>query len=193
MNLNVNEWEEFQVGKLFNCTLSAGDLKIDDCEKGDIPLISSGQTNNGLVGYIDSKGDGKAKIFSKGKITVDLFCNAFYQDKDFYSVSHGRINILEPLFDWDAANLLFISTIINKEQFKYSYGRAVYSSEISRMVIKLPICKDKDGQPIIDTICKYSEKGYIPDFKWMTNYIKTLKYQPLTTSNEGVKITFSWC
>ena len=51
MNLNVNEWEEFQVGKLFNCSLSAGDLKIDDCEKGDIPLISSGQTNNGLVGY----------------------------------------------------------------------------------------------------------------------------------------------
>ena len=97
------------------------------------------------------------------------------------------------MFDWDAANLLFISTIINKEQFKYSYGRAVYSSEISRMVIKLPICKDKDGQPIIDTICKYSEKGYIPDFKWMTNYIKTLRYQPLTTSNEGVKITFSWC
>lgn len=183
MNLNVNEWKEFQVGKLFNCTLSAGDLKINDCKQGTIPLISSGQTNNGLVGYIDSKGDGEAQIYSGGKLTVDMFCNAFYQDKDFYAVSHGRVNILEPLFDWNSANLLFISTIINKEKFKYSYGRAVYNGEISRMVLKLPICKNEDGEPIIDSSHKYSEEGYIPDFKWMENYIKTLKYKPLTTAN----------
>lgn len=183
MNLNVNEWKEFQVGKLFNCTLSAGDLKINDCKQGTIPLISSGQTNNGLVGYIDSKGDGEAQIYSGGKLTVDMFCNAFYQDKDFYAVSHGRVNILEPLFDWNSANLLFISTIINKEKFKYSYGRAVYNGEISRMVLKLPVYKNKDGEPVIDNSHKYSEEGYLPDFKWMENYIKTLKYKPLTTAN----------
>lgn len=192
MHLNVNEWKEFQVNKLFKCTLSAGDLKIKDCEQGTIPLISSGQTNNGLVGYIDSKGDGKAQIYSGGKLTVDMFCNAFYQDKDFYAVSHGRVNILEPLFDWSSANLLFLSTIINKEKFKYSYGRAVYNSEISRMIVKLPVCKNEDGEPIIDSSHKYSEEGYIPDFKWMEDYIRTLKHKPLTTSNIGVKITYTW-
>lgn len=183
MKLNVNEWKEFQVGRLFNCTLSTGDLKIDDCEPGNIPLISSGETNNGLVGYIDEKGDGKAKIFLRGKITVDMFCNAFYQDRDFYSVSHGRVNILDPIFDWNDANLLFIATIINKEQFKYSYGRAVYNAEISRMIIKLPVCVDQTGAPIIDKTCQYSDEGYIPDWQYMEDFIKTLHYKPITTKN----------
>lgn len=193
MKLNVNEWKEFQIGRLFNCTLSTGDLKIDDCDPGSIPLISSGETNNGLVGYIDEKGDGKAKIFLRGKITVDMFCNAFYQDKDFYSVSHGRVNILDPLFDWNNANLLFITTIINKEQFKYSYGRAVYNAEISRMIIKLPVCVDQTGEPLIDQTYQYSDQGYIPDFQWMEAYIKSLNHQPITTQNTGgVTIHYNW-
>ena len=59
------------------------------------------------------------------------------------------------------------------------------------MILRLPICRDEDGQPVIDNTYKYSEKGYIPDFKWIENYIKTLNYQPLTTSNGGAKLKFS--
>lgn len=91
MNLNTHLWKEFTIGDYFDVYLSSGDLKIDDCEPGNIPLISSGSTNNGIVGYIDEKGDGKAQIFKANCITVDMFCNAFYQNGDFYAVSHGRV------------------------------------------------------------------------------------------------------
>ena len=167
MKLNTNEWKEFNIGELFEVSLSSGDLKIDDCDVGDIPLISSGRTDNGIVGYIEN-GDAKAQLFSQNKITVDMFCNAFYQYQDFYSVSHGRVNILTPKFKMNPFIALFIVTLINKESFKYSYGRAVYSSEISRMVIKLPV--DVKGNP---------------NWQFMEDYMKSLNHKPITTKNRG--------
>lgn len=158
-SLNIVSWQEFKVGDYFDVYLSSGDLKIDECEPGKIPLVSSGTTNNGIVGYIDEKGDGKAQIFKANSITVDMFCNAFYQNNDYYAVSHGRVNILYPKFKCNPLIGCFICSIINNERFKYSYGRAVYSAEISRMVIKLP------------TIL-----GNVPDWDYMENYIKSLPY-----------------
>ena len=168
MKLDTKTWKEFVVGDYFDVYLSAGDLKIDECEKGEVPLISSGSANNGIVGYIDKNGDGKAQIFKRNSITVDMFCNAFYQNQDFYAVSHGRVNILIPKFDCNLQIGLFICSIIQKEQFKYSYGRAVYSSEISRMVIKLPA----------------TEVGE-PDWEFMKKYIKSINHKPITTKNSG--------
>ena len=177
MNLNTHLWKEFTIGDYFDVYLSSGDLKIDDCEPGNIPLISSGSTNNGIVGYIDEKGDGKAQIFKANCITVDMFCNAFYQNGDFYAVSHGRVNILCPKFKCNLQIGLFICSIIKKEQFKYSYGRAVYSSEIARMIIKLPSTPDNE-----------------PDWNYMEQYIKSLNHRPIATANRGgVRITYTWC
>lgn len=157
--LNIDSWREFKVGDYFDVYLSSGDLKIDECELGNIPLVSSGTTNNGIVGYIDEKGDGKAQIFKANSITVDMFCNAFYQNNDYYAVSHGRVNILYPKFKCNPFIGCFICSIINNERFKYSYGRAVYSDEISRMVIKLPTTLDN-----------------VPDWGFMENYIRSLPY-----------------
>lgn len=168
MNLNTHLWKEFTIGDYFDVYLSSGDLKIDDCEPGNIPLISSGSTNNGIVGYIDEKGDGKAQIFKANCITVDMFCNTFYQNGDFYAVSHGRVNILCPKFKCNLQIGLFICSIIKKEQFKYSYGRAVYSSEIARMIIKLPSTPDNE-----------------PDWNYMEQYIKSLNHKPIATANRG--------
>lgn len=174
--LKVDEWEEFRVDDLFSVQLSKGDIKLDDMLIGDVPLVSSGETNNGVVGYIDSAGDGKAEIFSKNKITVDMFGNVYYQEDDFYAVSHGRVNILEPVFDMTKYIGLFIASIINKEKFKYSYGRAVYSNVLCNVIIKLPIQHNADGTPYIDPDCTYSEEGYVPDWKFMEDYIKSLPY-----------------
>ena len=157
--LNPSGWKKFKIRDLFNVELSKGDIKLDEVDKGIIPLVSSGETNNGIVGYIDKGGDGKAEIFPQNRITLDMFGNAFYQNRPFYAVSHGRVNILSPKFDLTQNIGLFISAIINQEQYKYSYGRAVYSSVAENMDIKLPITKNN-----------------LPDWQFMEDYIKSLKY-----------------
>ena len=170
--LKVDEWEEFRVDDLFSVQLSKGDIKLNDMLIGDVPLVSSGETNNGVVGYIDSAGDGKAEIFSKNKITVDMFGNVYYQEENFYAVSHGRVNILEPVFDMTKYIGLFIVSIINKEKFKYSYGRAVYSNVLCNVIIKLPIQHNADGTTYIDPDCTYSEEGYVPDWNYVPQMFK---------------------
>ena len=132
MELNVQDWKEYQVDKLFTVVLSKG--------------------------------------------------NAYYQGESFYAVSHGRVNILQPKFNLNSRIGLFISTIINNEKYKYSYGRALYSNVVSSMVIKLPTQIDKDnGKYIIDENRTYSDEGYIPDWQFMEDYIKSLHHKPITT------------
>ena len=65
---------------------------------------------------------------------------------------------------------------LKREQFKYSYGRAVYSNVAGNMIIKLPIKHNSDGSVFIDETHKYSDEGYVPDWEFMENYIKTLPY-----------------
>ena len=159
MECDTSKWKEFRVGDLFCVKLSKGDIKIDDFTEGDVRLISSSETDNGIVGYIDANGDGKAEMFSANQMTVDMFDNAFYQDEPFYAVSHGRVNILKPRFSITKNIALFIATVIKQQQYKYSYGRAVYSKVVENMVIKLPA--DSQGRP---------------DWLFMENYIKSLPY-----------------
>ena len=71
---------------------------------------------------------------------------------------------------------MFLCTILRQEKFKYSYGRKPKNDKVFNTIIKLPICKDENNEPIIDTTHKYSEQGYVPDFELMEEYIKHLSY-----------------
>lgn len=158
-DLNVQDWKEFKIKDFFKVELAKGDIKLDEVDEGDIPLVSSGESNNGIVGYIDRAGDGKSEIFPANRITIDMFGNAFYQNEPFYAVSHGRVNILKPKFDLTRNIGLFMSAIIKQEQYKFSYGRAVYSGVAENMDIVLPI--NTDGKP---------------NWQFMEDYIKSLPY-----------------
>lgn len=157
--LDVDNWVFFRIGDLFKVELSKGDIKLNEMEDGTVPLVSAGEQNNGIVGYIDREGDGKANIFPSNRITVDMFGNAFYQNEPFYAVSHGRVNILNPKFNLTKYIGMFICALIKQEQYKYSYGRAVYSGVAENMEIKLPV--DSNGDP---------------DWEFMEDYIKALPY-----------------
>jgi hypothetical protein len=169
MDLITEKWQEFKIKDIFDVELAKGDIKLGEVNSGDIPLVSSGESNNGIVGYIDSLGDGKSEMFPSNRITIDMFGNAFYQNEPFYAVSHGRVNILKPKFGLTRNIGLFISAIIKQEQYRFSYGRAVYSSVAEEMDIKLPV--DLEGNP---------------DWQFMEDYIKSLHHKPITTkrSNE---------
>lgn len=193
MELKVSEWKEFRLDRLFSVQLSKGDIKPDDVDVGNVPLVSSGETNNGIVAYLSENGDGKANIFEGNKLTIDMFCHAFYQPDDFFAVSHGRVNVLAPLFNMNLHIGLFIATILNSDDYKYSYGRALYSNVAANMVLCLPVQHDTSGQPVIDPNKKYSDDGYVPDWDFMEQYMKSLNHPSLTTNRGGVQISYSWC
>ena len=159
MKLNTDEWKYYTIGDLFRVELTKGDIKADEVDSGDIPLISSGEGNNGVVKYISKEGDGKAEMFPDNTITLDMFCHANYQGIPYYAVGHGRVNILFPKFALNKYIGIFICTLINREVYRFSYGRAVYSTVAEKMKIKLPVTP-------------FGE----PDWKFMEDYIKSLPF-----------------
>ena len=79
--------------------------------------------------------------------------------------------------DWlNEKTALFVLSILNKEKYKYSYGRAFVIDKIKETVIYLPIVYNEDGSAKIDSDYKYSKEGYIPDWKYMEKFISSLPY-----------------
>lgn len=151
IDIKIHNWSYFKIKKLFDVELATGDIKAGECLPGDIPLISSGTLNNGVVEYIDEIGDGVSAIFGGNKLTVDMFGQAFYQPSDFFSVSHGRVNILSPKYEnFNRYHGIFVATIINNEKYRFSYNRACYSGVVEELEIKLPSKKNSRGEDEVD-------------------------------------------
>ena len=71
---------------------------------------------------------------------------------------------------------LFLQSILSANRYKYSYGRKVTEEKYGKEIIDLPIKLNEDNTPLLDPECKYSPSGYIPDWQFMEDYIKKLKY-----------------
>ncbi len=169
-NLDVNKWEEFIVGKVFECSTTALSIK-DELDEGDIPFISRTAENNGCDGYVNVSCE---KITKGNCITIGAEgIYSFYQE-DRFATGNKVYTLRCSLMNKYVA--LFLCSILNLEDYRYSYGRARVKSKLEKEIIKLPIQRNLDGTPYIDDTKKYSDEGYVPDWKFMENYIKALPY-----------------
>lgn len=149
--IDTSAWKEFRVGDLFDMSLSKDDIQPKSTVEGDIPLISSGKTNNGIVAYIQ---DDKATIQKADTITVDMFGKAFYQANSYYCVSHGRVNILTPKFDINEYIGLFVASVIEKvSNEKYEFNSMCTGKKLAEDIVSLPATSD--GQPDWDYMESY--------------------------------------
>lgn len=173
-NLNC-EWKEFNLTDLFDIVLAKGDLQPKKLEKGNIPLVSAGNFNNGIAMYING-GDGISEKFDKNCISVDMFGKAFYQNNDFYAVSHGRVNILLPKFELNKFIAMFFIAILNSKLFgKYSFSTMCSQSKLTKEKISLPI--DKFSNPnfeIMEKFIKEIEKNHTSKLLAYYRHITTM-------------------
>lgn len=162
-NINIDNWCEFELIKLFDIEQSKGDIQFQKCIAGDIPLVSSGNDmTNSVVGYI-AEGDGVAEKFEGGNITIDMFGSANYQNNEFYAVSHGRVTILKPLYNKNSFISLFIVSCLNKKfKFLCSYNNMCTMTLLKKESIPLPAVYNEE------------KHEYEPDFEHMEEVIKKL-------------------
>ena len=179
--IDTSNWGEFKVGDLFDVLLSDGDNKPQQLNSGRIPLVSSGKTNNGIVGYYDSD----TTIFDPGCITADMFGQCFYQPERFQAVSHGRVNILKPKKHIQpyitAQTGLFIATVLNKKCEKYNFTEMLTSKKLEAITIKLPV-KDASEASVQDGPfdSAYAESGRTPaepDWDYMEAFMGEINKQ----------------
>lgn len=166
--IDTTRWKEFNISDLFEVKLSRDDLQPGKLIEGNIPLISSGKMNNGIVMYIEEQP--KATLFDKNTITIDMFGQAFYQTSNYYSVSHGRVNILIPKFKITKNIGLFLVSIFKKSfNERYSFSTMCSSTLLKRERILLPV-----------------DEQINPDWEYMEQYMKNIE-KHVKESLKGLK------
>ncbi len=150
-------WEVFKIGDIFK-TYTGGDLILGNVVEGKIPIVTHSAENNGINKFSESIP--KQRLFDH-KRTIALAdrgtFRATIQEQDFYIGT--RVKALEFKGDYCSREILvFITTIINNESFRFSYGRNC-TGALDNLKIKLP-AKDKRT----------------PDYASMEIYIKSLPY-----------------
>jgi type I restriction-modification system DNA methylase subunit len=151
----VSHWQYFELSHLFTITGSTTTPLLELTEEygtGAYPYVTTQATNNGVAGFFN--------YFSEegNVLTVDSAVIGFcaYQPYPFSASDH--VEKLVPKFDINKYHALFLVTILNKEQYRYNYGRKCSQSRMRQISIKLPA---KNSQP---------------DWEYMENYIKSLPY-----------------
>lgn len=151
--LKINDWVDFKLSELFNIT-KGGSKKENFGEELEVPLVTSSSMNNGVSEYILTKNG-----YLGNKLTVSgngRSCDCFYQP--YYFDATADVNILSNI-NLNIYSGLFISAVLNMEQFRFSYGRKFNQGRILDTHIKLPVTKNGN-----------------PDYKFMEEYIKCLSY-----------------
>lgn len=176
--LETDNWQEFYLHKLFNATMGNG---IDANKTTDFDpkynYVSRDSNGNGVVGVVDEI-IGETP-FPTGSLSVALggsfLGSCFIQKEPFYTAQN--VAVLQEKTPLSIHTKLFISSLVRNEcKIKYlAFGRELNSHFRKDFTIKLPILKNEKGI-VLDDLKVYSEEGYIPDWRYMENFIKSLPY-----------------
>lgn len=145
MNASLNEklrtvkWGEYKLSDLFESSNGDFDIKKEHINgKGEL-VITSGAANNGILG----KTNIKAKLFSQGTITVDMFGWAFYRNFTYKMVTHARVFSLMPKFDLNEKQGLFLASSFSFVKYNFGFDNMCTWEKIKEKYIKLPTKDDK--------------------------------------------------
>jgi hypothetical protein len=137
LNLAVH-WKNFEVTELFE--VDRGDFhSIAKLDPGSQMTISRITEDNGVVGYFDApKG---AHLYTHGKITVSTVGgDAFVQLFDF--IATDNVVICTPKSPLRLTTLFFVAFVLNRQRWRYSYGRQCYKTKFVTTAIPLPVRAD---------------------------------------------------
>lgn len=158
INLRNDTWEYFNINDIFQlekCKCSNASLLLN--EGNDIYYIGAKKNNNGVMQKVEYEED----LISKGNCIVFIGDGqgsvgyTTYQPIDFIGSTTLTCGYNEKLNKYNA---MFLVTVLDLERFKYSFGRKYGKNQLEKAKILLP------------------SKNGTPNFEFMENYIKTLKY-----------------
>ena len=196
MELNVQDWKEFRLNKVFSLKGGFYNKKPEHSVVGTIPFLASTENNNGVTEYYslndiiswDKVGEPdntlENKLFSGNSIAVTVngsVCNAFYQKTQF-TCSHDITQLCLRHHTMNEYIGQFLCVVIMMDKYRWNYGRKPHDvKKFGMSIIRLPIIHNSNETPFIDESRTFSDEGYVPDWQFMEDYIKSLHHKPITT------------
>lgn len=158
LTLETDKWKWFRYDEIFDVVTGKWPTTIQDIENnpGDTPFVSTIAWNNWLVIKFDWDSEHLAQsitVANDGSVW-----STFYQSTDF-SASY-KVNVIRLKNHILSKHIgMFLITLIEKEKYRYAYGRKFGLERMKQTKIKLPATPSWD-----------------PHWQWMEEYIKGLPY-----------------
>jgi hypothetical protein len=180
MKIDTSNWQEFIFKDIFDIKKGFYNKKPEHTIDGNIPFLGATEKNNGVTEYysiIDIENSSKNgddnnsplenKIFPSNSLCITNNGSvgyAFFQ-KEAFTCSHD----VNPLYiidgEFNEYTALFIATVIEKDRYRWAYGRKWRPERMVDSKILLP-----------------SSQNNKPDWEFMEDYIKTLRHKKLKTT-----------
>ena len=168
MKIDPSGWKEFRLGSLVDTIYKAVpyDSEMFDYQTywtmGAVPYVTRTESDNSVKAKVLA--DGAVNIEDGNAITIgDTTSTIAYQPHPFITGEH--IIVIRAKWLNDSTGL-FITTILRRERYRYSYGRAYKINLIKDTMLRLPVTTDGS-----------------PDWQWVEDYISSLHSKPLITKN----------
>lgn len=156
LELKVEEWKWFKATSIFD--MYAGKYyATDEYETGETPLVSSSETNNGIMKFTNLQAVFPGNCITIGKVGM----SNFYQPYPF--CASPDVTVLMPKLDINQYQMLFIKTVLDLDKYRWCYGNQIRLNDSQTIKIKLPAITNENGETV-------------PDWQWMEDYIKGLPY-----------------
>lgn len=141
-------YKEFKLRDLFTSVRRGTRLVTSDRVLGNTPLITAGETNQGVSQYIQHN----TELFSANSLTIDMFGNVFYRGFDFFADDNiivlNNPHLTRRVLNYIQGNLFWLTT-------NYSYAKQFRLKELDSLTINLPV------KTVDDTIPNW---GYVEEF-----------------------------
>lgn len=179
-------------------------------KKGVVPFVTNGFHSNGIVGFIEPlKGE---RMFKEKAICVSAFCEATVQHPPFLPRGNGGsgLIVLTPKNQMSDDELYYYAAQINRQSWRFSFGRMVIQERIAHLPIKLAekislsfsikdlMPKDKERQNVkiskfkffpLNELCSI-ERKYAPYINQINLSAQKTPYVTTTETDNGISV---WC
>ena len=142
-------------------SVRSGDFHATDKElgPGDVPLVSCGDVNHGLVGFYDipkaNQYQDAVTVAYNGQPLAAKYRPYAFGAKDDIGAFGAKddIGILEPREPISPRALVYIATMLNARRWRYSYGRKCFKTKLQSVEVEVPVRESKQGTWCLDLGC----------------------------------------
>ena len=192
--MDTSKWEWFRYDEIFDIKKGKRLTKADMTD-GNIRYIGAIDSNNGLSALIGNN----SQLHSGNTISVSYNGSigyAFYQDKEFWATDD--VNVLYPRFQLNRNIAMYLCALIEREQYRYCYGRKWDLETMKASKIKLPAIKRMvEEKEIVEPDWQFMETfirdRIIPQLPKKAQKVWLLKYDTKPQKPETMKlVTDEW-
>ena len=185
--MNTSSWKWFRYDEIFDIRKGKR-LTKENMTEGSIRYIGAIDSNNGLSAYIGND----SQLHQGNTISVSYNGSigfAFYQEKEFWATDD--VNVLYPKFLLNRYIAMFLCHLIEREQYRFCYGRKWDLEAMNKSKIKLPVTQE--GTPDWQYMEDFVKDQIIPQLPKKAQKVWLQKYDTTPYMQEKMKLnTQEW-